>query len=924
MNQVVVAPVNFKPASCPLLTAVLPLRYAIGPIDGVDAVAFGLPALSGNFPDLGDKHPQLSQKPLGYTPRLLRDGWLYVWQSSLKKLMEYRVNQANLQQTPRGGTVIDNRSLPYLLLPAGAPAMLAWSPQQWSDAQFTVAKQAKSRQRVMREFVPGAAPLSGKAESIHEHIGDYMLPDAFKWSSEPDTRHRPAWGKLLSDMGRCEQQAYIVVDDAWGVLLDLAGLLRARQSGFDELRKARAEDWAMAGVLKSLSESDGQLRGQLPSITRYQKLRDTWKDQEAQESTYTNDIRQLSERWADWFNTLAKQGPASLDTACGHFDITQPAARAGLELHFAAACLGPSATSVGAKTLAIALTPEEQSGKPWLLWALMGLGKRLSIAEIKSLVDLADGTHGAMPQITEAGAQMTRALSLSAIINAGATSLARHSPAQVEESLFTALAPVAGLRMRDLSKQVDSLVKLYLSAALARSNQRMAVAEATPRQVGEWLSDLMGTYIAKPPARVAKLNATTAAIRQALPFLHLVPAAPPPHPQPGYGGNVPHGSGGGGRKLPSLPGGMVEEVNLKSLLKLNKEALEKAPLKCAVSLVAAVNSVWAFRTLLNDPSSKNFINFGGSVVGIGSALAAAAQKVAELDWEAVAKASGKESLSSRAALAKALGVGAKTALAQAAVSGFDVVVYGLESLEAYNAGDFDTAAINAGLSVASGANLAVYVKTYRIIRAARAAVIAGEAAVIGRGVAAVRVHWVALALGLTITIVGGVIARLYTQDTPLEKWVKGTRFGVSPADWSGSYQSAMIEFYKIVFPIGFDAYRLNELNHYKGMVETTYLILRLPGQTQLKDEMIHFKGEEVWGGLFGFGSLRKPVEWTGKDFDRHAGTRIATEQGVATYRMVYHEDKEGRALSKINGKLSYSPLEGLTLPAIEIKDFAWL
>ena len=88
--------------------------------------------------------------------------------------------------------------------------------------------------------------------------------------------------------------------------------------------------------------------------------------------------------------------------------------------------------------------------------------------------------------------------------------------------------------------------------------------------------------------------------------------------------------------------------------------------------------------------------------------------------------------------------------------------------------------------------------------------------------------------------------------------------------------------------------------------------------------MLHFKGEELWGGLFGFGSLRKSVEWTGKDFDRHAGTRVSTESGVATYRRVYHPDRDGRDLNKISGKLSYSPLEGLTLSAIDIKDIAWL
>jgi hypothetical protein len=39
---------------------------------------------------------------------------------------------------------------------------------------------------------------------------------------------------------------------------------------------------------------------------------------------------------------------------------------------------------------------------------------------------------------------------------------------------------------------------------------------------------------------------------------------------------------------------------------------------------------------------------------------------------------------------------------------------------------------------------------------------------------------------------------------------------------------------------------------------------------------------------------------------------------------VYHTDREGRALNRIRGQLTYSPLEGVSLPPIEIKDIAWL
>ncbi|TWC48882.1 hypothetical protein FBY04_1233 [Pseudomonas sp. SJZ080] len=92
----------------------------------------------------------------------------------------------------------------------------------------------------------------------------------------------------------------------------------------------------------------------------------------------------------------------------------------------------------------------------------------------------------------------------------------------------------------------------------------------------------------------------------------------------------------------------------------------------------------------------------------------------------------------------------------------------------------------------------------------------------------------------------------------------------------------------------------------------------------LTDDMILFEGEEVWGWIFGYGGKREKVKWTGNGFDRHEGSRVATEEGVAVYRRVYHVDRNGRALKSINGMLSYSPLEGMTLPPIEIKELAWL
>ncbi len=490
MNQAVTTPANSTPASCPLLAAVLPLRYAVGPDAELDAQLYGLPALSGKFPVLGAQHPDISFMPLGYMPRLLRDGWLYLWQPSLNQLSEHRVVKAAISETNRGGKPLDTSSKPYLLMSAGTPAMLVWSPSQWSDEQFLAAKtKVNVRQRIMRNFTPGAAPFSGQAKSIHEKIGDYMHSESFKWSCAPDTRHRPYWPKLLGNMQRCEQQSYLVIDDAWGVLVDLAGLVRARQEGFTARRAERADDWATAGMLKSLSESDKQLKGELPGITRYRQLVATWQEQESEQATYEDDLRRLATHWADWLASMADLGPASLDTACGHFDINQPIARSGLEASFAAACLGPSATSLGAKAIEQALTPGGQAGSPWLLWTLLGVGKRLSPGEIKLLLHVVESSADAMPDT----AALARAIALSLALNQSVEKLLAHKPAQAMEAFSAAVAPAVGGGLNRLMQQADDASMLYLVSALARSNQRITVDQASAREVGLWVSRVMGS-----------------------------------------------------------------------------------------------------------------------------------------------------------------------------------------------------------------------------------------------------------------------------------------------------------------------------------------------------------------------------------------------------------------------------------------------
>jgi len=156
--------------------------------------------------------------------------------------------------------------------------------------------------------------------------------------------------------------------------------------------------------------------------------------------------------------------------------------------------------------------------------------------------------------------------------------------------------------------------------------------------------------------------------------------------------------------------------------------------------------------------------------------------------------------------------------------------------------------------------------------------------------------------------------------------VKSGRFGIRPDDtWSHDYALSMDKLYPVLFPISFDACRLAEMHPYQGQVTSTYLMLKLPGENvQLTDAMIHFKGVEVWGDTLGYHSDQiKKVEWTGKDFARHSGTRIPVSAGITPYRRVYHEDGV-RDLKCIEGELIYSPQDGLTLPAVKIMERAWI
>ena len=959
MNQAAHAPQHFKPASCPLLAAVLPVRYAIGPVTSepqlasIDASALGLQAVSGQFPELGPDHPPLAQWPLGYVPRLLRDGWLYVWQDSTHLLSEYRVDSTLLSQTPRGVPVLEKQAQVYLLLPAGAPAQLAWSPVRWSDSQFTAVKtQGNVRQRVMRNLTPGMAPESGLLSSTRKFLGD-STPENFRWSCLPEPQPWQLNDPILRRMQRCEQQHYAIVDDPWGVLIDLAGLVRARNLAFDKQSLAHRDRWMVASVLQELSEHDKQLKANLPSDTDYEALKRTWREQKQAADQLDFDRRRIVTLWADWFGTLGQQGPATLETACGHMDITQHEARDLLEASFAAACLGPSATAIGVQALHQAMDLDNE--KPWLLWTVLGLLQRLSGTEIKQLLHIPENLEPVEPTVK----RMAQALPLAASLNAGASRLSELPLAKPTEAFFAAMAPVAGGHLSSQDQHVKKASMSLMMAMLARSQQALEVQALSAKQSMAWLDEqLDGTQnkakrrrlkneiaqLKEQEARKARIDSkpsgdaptgkgqpsVIAKQVQQYPHLNLVPAARhgvPAHPAPGYGSSAPaptvKAPGPGAGNLPPLPRSAT-----KLDLPLNvRDLLNDSPLKVLIALISAWNLKGSLNTIIENETYKNRLAATNAVVIFGTAVSAVLQHTAEVRWESFSGTSNRVNPESQKLLERALKIGAGVMIAQAASAGVDAIVYGWDALDSYRSGDLDTASINLGLSTASLGYMRVSVQMFRALRVARAAVVMGSSVALGRGVSVVPVPLVAQAAGLVITIFGGLLTRMYTKDSPLETWVKQTCFGIRPAEWSGRYEDTMKAYYQAVAPVTMQLQRWTDINPVSGeWVDEVRLVILLEGQTRYQQGMVSFSGTEDWiqeRPLMDFSPPRKlslPLEWGEEDpnpLKLESGSRILREPGVLRLSAAYHQS-DTLKLFRIHGTLIYQPSEGLYLPSIEI------
>jgi len=881
------------------MVSVLPLRYAIGPAEYTGDLLSGLdlPALPEAFPPTGPRYHQLDGKPLNYVPRLLRDGWLYVWVGAEQRLVEYKVNDGQLSETARGGVVIDTRTRAYFFVPAGDPIAVAWSPVQWSDAHYNkLASSSDDRSQHLRELVPGSSSQSSVlTESTYSSVPEVTDSTVFDWSNRLPII--PLWPNLNRQMSQHDQQATVIVDDPWGVTHDLASVIRLAREAHETIRAHNGEKWGLAGVIRELSNNDAQLRQKLPELTDFKVLQQAWRESEETQRHYENTLAKLVGAWASWMETLNCEGVGTLHSACEGFDLSNERSRNILEDHFSISMTGPTYVSPGAAAVGrtMALKGEHT---PWLWYVMLGLKDKLTLGEVEKLVNLSDQLAGAGEDMGAAIAAFVSA------INNNLTRLNLHMPAAPTDAFFTAISPVAGVELNNLPDNVGYLGSGFMLAALSRTGQELASETVDKFTSNQWLSEAAGT--AKPTKLPSLTDGKTGekvtVLRaKAANYSHFGAATNPAQ---------------GMRSSPyTWDDAVFKEAKLRSFL----------------VVLTGINLAFSTTSFVNERSAKNTTMVAGSLFGLGTAFSSVHHKLAELNW--------KEGLSTQTnpeAHSHAWGMG--SSFLAASTAAFDVIIFGTSAFESYKAGDFDTAGLELGLAGVSAGQLNLAVTAFRAYREARAAALAGETASAVRALSRLGGWFTAMSIGLTASLVGGLVARYYIENTPLEDWVANTRFGTMPAKWAYDFTEEMQHLYKSVFPVKLRLENAPRLNPRTGEhVNICMLLLELPGQAKLSDTMIHFQGHEQLSGtayralawtedqvrsLFSeqqkeqlLNSGKRAVKWSGEDFDRHQGTQVSTPVGTVVYRRIYHGKDR---ISGLEGTFTYEPQPGLTIPALEV------
>jgi len=878
-------------ATCPLMTAFLPLRYAIGPLnyDGELLAGLELPNLPNQFPNL-ERYTGLQDRHLGLVPRFLRDGWLYVWSDYENRLIEYSVVNSAFKETARGGAVVNRSEAAFLSLPSGEPADIAWSEHQWSTMHFNkIQSEPDQRGNFMRTVVPGQTPQSVLLdEQVFYDLPEVASIDDFDWSGLTPTI--PHWPLLERATRRFDQRTVGIVDDPWGVTEDLAALVRLAHDNQERLRARYGGKWSLAKTIRDLYETDRQLEAKLPELVELPKLQRAWRESDESQSHFEKVTAGLLNSWIPWMASLeCANGPETLASSCESLDLAKEEHHTILQEKFGLVLLGPSYFSKGAGAIG-RLADIQGAGALWLWQALLGVRERLSLGEIEKLIEIGDTANDSIEDLSKT------ATAVVAAINSKISGLVSRAPHPPSQSLYTAISPAASVGLKGFPRGLSILGKGFLISGFARTGQTLAVENVSSVQSNQWLTE------------VAKGRANSNLPR------HQMHAEAP--------------------KVPII---RATAANAPKFFRGNPytliDGLEKAPLRSVLVVLTGINMASATLILFNDSdrNTENFAKLFGGMTGFMAALASLQHKIAELNWkEGLSRLSNPEAISH--------GVGSFAAAATALTAAFDIVVFGMQAIDSYRAGDFDTAALEVGLMGVSSGQLALGVRAFRAYREARAVALGLEAASAVRGLSRLGGWFTALSVGLTASLIGGLVARQYVENTPLERWLANTQFGIKPAGWAGNYKYEMERLYTAIFPIKLSLERVPRLNPRTGThVQDCWLILELPGQKRLDPDMIQFSGNELRNGA-AYRSLawveqqlrtvfdtdererilqpkRIPVVWSGADFSLHEGTRIHNAPATATYRRIYHDDDQ---IFGLEGELIYSPQPGLEMPPAKV------
>lgn len=861
---------------CPLLAAIMPVRYAIGH-EGLETPfleGLGLPELEGSLVTAEDS---VEDTPLRYVARPLRDGWCYLWLEGQQRMIEYQVARGALTETSRAGDPIMPGGGPYVFLPCGETAAMAWSPVCWSDEDYsTLQADSEQRQLVMRTLTPTQPPHSGPLEWAIE-IPELNAHDeqAFAWSCEPDAG-LPRWETLMPTLTQAEVQAVAIVDDPWGVVIELAQLQRQGLARRDEWFSKEGEERTLAQNILSLAKQNREFWAKLPTLSDQARIEEAATRYDAEIESLEAHLAALTHDWERWLETYwDESGPATLAAAQRHFDPSRDEDHEAMETLWSAALLGATQSQVGAMMVERMLDPAQGPTFTYgghSLWvALLGVTKHLQLSDVHRMMSV--------PDTLPAGDWETWAHSVNQLsVQLGSGLMA------AREGLFLALGTAVGPILKDMgaASLQQTLVAGYFASALARSGQTLSAEAVSLRQLVDWLNE--------PSARVAGAPATLHQLRPEL-FQHLE-----------------------GRRTTVLRLAANDASANSPSGNIFSRAINEAPLK---SILFFLNGLMLGTAILKfaegDDSADTKLSMGSGVFGTVTATTAIFQYFAQQDAQNLRLTQGMSG-TWETKFRQYLILSQATQGALSVVTLLDVVYFGRMAWERYGEGDLDSAAIATSMSAASAGQSALAAKAFLQYRRAQAALRTGQ--LVQAASTASRAGKPGLMLGLTLLIIAGAVGLYYTRENPLEQWLRNTRFGNRPAAWAGDLEQELDELYRLLYQPRIHLERKHVWNHRLNTQHTAvWLYVEFPAAERFPG-MFTLEAKERWKAGW-WGSEQRSTLLTEQDFELDIGGRHRS--GSPVYRKVYHATPENETLISLSGTLHYRPFPDLTLSPIELE-----